>query len=377
LTTIPPLLGQLTLPEAPPVTRPPAHLAPGHPGSQPGPIDQDGTPQQLSGQPPSGQVSIPWLGVLDLPAAPPVIREAPAPRPRPKVPALGLLGLGVILTIGPIAGGLFSKVADGQQLINQFAPHMTSTALTRYNSDVRILRNGATGLNATYVQQDLPTGKFPLLDLYRRDATGINDRAADLLHRVTAAQPEYRQVAAIGGFNRVTFLIVASGLVALYGACVLLFGRRDRARLAAALVVLGGASVIVYPFLSNLPVGASAGERLLPALAPVMTPHEVRQLQRDFIVIVEAVGELETGFAQVPATGAPAVETAALVRHWPRISSDLASLVGVIDDNLDNSLTHDVGAGGLSGLPWLLVGAGAACIGLAAASLPRSRKELS
>jgi hypothetical protein len=114
-----------------------------------------------------------------------------------------------------------------------------------------------------------------------------------------------------------------------------------------------------------------------------MTAHEVRQQQDDFVVIVEAVGELDTGFRQVPQGGTAGPEIAALVEGWPTVSSDLASLVGVINDNLHNyrslddldQLARDVGLSGLEGLPWLFVAVGAACAGLSIAALPRRLKE--
>ena len=148
-------------------------------------------------------------------------------------------------------------------------------------------------------------------------------------------------------------------------------------------VVLAGLAVAAYPFLGDLPTGSKAGERLLPALAPVMTRAQVRQLQRDFVVLVEADGELDTGFRKVPQTGFAAVAITALVEGWPTISSDFASLVGVINDNIENydalgqlnALPRDVGLSGLAGLPWLLVGVGLTCGGLAIAALPRRRKE--
>ncbi len=323
------------------------------------------------------------LGPLDLPQAPPVTRAAATPMRRPKAPALALLALGVVLTFGPIVGGLFAKVASGKQLIDQFAPHMEADALARDNTDIARLRRGAAGVDGVYLRQRLPEGRFPILDEYRRQASGIDGRATNLLDRVEAAGPDYRRVAAIGGFDRVPFLIVACGLVAIYGSCVLLFGRRNRARWAVGLMMLAGAALSMYPFLSDLRTGAHAGERLLPQLAPVMTRENVRQLQRDFVVLVEADGELETGFRKVPRNATAAAGITAMVNAWPTISSDLASLVGVINDNIHNyneleqldALPRRVGLSGLAGLPWLLVGVGSACAGLSVAALPRRRKE--
>jgi hypothetical protein len=322
------------------------------------------------------------LGALELPAAPAVTRAPAPPQHRRKLPALALLGLGVLLTFGPIVGGLFAKVASGKQLIDQFAPHLDPDALARDHTDLELLRRGAAGVDDTYVRQHVPAGRFPGLDEYRAQSSAIDGRATNLLDRVEAAEPDYRRVAAIGGFDRVPFLIVATGIVAIYGGCVLLAGRRDRAGSAVALVVLAGVALAGYPFLSDMPVGARAGERLLPALAPVMTRANVRQLQRDFVVLVQADGELDTRFRKVRPTGSAVADITALVKGWPTISSDLASLVGVINDNIDNykalrdldSLPRRVGLSGLAGLPWLLVGVGGAAAGLSAAALPRRRK---
>jgi hypothetical protein len=114
-----------------------------------------------------------------------------------------------------------------------------------------------------------------------------------------------------------------------------------------------------------------------------MTPQTVRRQQDDFVVLVHGVGELDTSFRAVPAQGRAKREIDALVRGWPQVSSDLASLVGAINDNIANDraladlddLTRPLGISGLRSLPWLLAGAGAAGIATALASLPRRRKE--
>jgi hypothetical protein len=122
---------------------------------------------------------------------------------------------------------------------------------------------------------------------------------------------------------------------------------------------------------------------MLHSLAPVMTQGEVRKLQGDFVVLVEAVGELETTFRGVAPPGPDATDVAALVDRWPTVSSDLASLVGVIEDNIGNfdalenldALTHGMGVPGLVAFPWVLLGAGTLSVGFCIAARPRSRKE--
>jgi hypothetical protein len=116
-----------------------------------------------------------------------------------------------------------------------------------------------------------------------------------------------------------------------------------------------------------------------------MTPDQVRHLQDDFIVLVNADGDLSTTFRSVPRSGQSAGAVNTLVKRWPGISSDLASLVGVINDNIGNfnalenldALPRGVGLSGLEAFPWLLVGIGVVSAGLAVAALPRRGKESS
>ena len=323
------------------------------------------------------------LVVLDLPSAPPVTRAIAAPVRRPKAPAVALLLFGVLLVVGPIVGGLFSKVASGKQMIDRFAPHMEADALARYHTDLATLRQAAGAVDIIYAAQAVAPGRFPGLDAYRSQAGAIDQRASGLLDQVTRAEPDYRRTAEIGGLDRIPFLVVLFGIVAIYGSCVLLFGARRRARPAVALVLLASVALAVYPFVSDLHRGTTAGQRMLHSFAPFMRHGEVRQLQDDFVVLVTAVGELDTSFRAVPQSGPPAAAVGALVDGWPKISSDLASLVGTINDNIGNfnalgdlnTLTRRVGVSGLQGFPWLLVGAGVLGATLAVAATPRRRKE--
>jgi hypothetical protein len=304
---------------------------------------------------------------------------------RPKGPAVALLALGVLLVFGPIAGGMFSKTAAGQQMINQFSPHMRSDVLARYGRDIHVLHNGAVAIQAVYRTQHIPAGQFSGLDDFRRHSDAIVGKASNLLTNIKGAQGDFHHVAPIGGFDRLPFLIVACGMVAIYGGCVLLGGRRGRALPAAVLVVVASVAIVVYPLVSDLFGGAQAGQRMLHSLAPVMTPQDVRQLQKDFIVLVNVDGELSTTFRGVPQPGPSAIAIDTLVHGWPGISSDFASLVGVIDDNISNfnaledlnSLTRDVGLSGLGAFPWVLVGIGAVSSALAIGAVPRRGKETS
>ena len=326
--------------------------------------------------------SEPLVG-LDLPKAPPVVRASAVPMRRPKAPAIALLVLGLALALGPIVGGLFSKVASGKQMIDEFAPHMQTDALARYGNDLQTLRRAAAAVDAIYAQDGVAAGRFPGLDVYRQRAAAIDEHATSLLHRVDSAKPDYDRVAKIGGFDRIPFLIVLYGIALIYGGCVLLASGRGRARAAVAGIVLASVALTAYPFVSDLNGGTKAGQRMLHAFAPVMTHAKVRQLQSDFVVLVTADGQLDTAFRAVPQSGQPAADVNALVTGWPAISSDLASLVGTINDNIGNfnalddvdSLLRHAGTSGFESFPEILIGLGVAGAALALAATPRRRKE--
>ncbi len=323
------------------------------------------------------------LEAVDLPVAPPVLRGIAVPLRQRRAPAVALLILGVLLVLGPIAGGMFAKVASGNQLIDEFEPHLEADALARDEVDLDVLRRGAAAIDQVAIEAQVPEGEFPGVDEYRRTAPAIDARASELLDRIVSAEPDYRRVAGVGGFDRVPFLIVLGGIASVAGACVLLGGSRTRSRAAAGVVVLASVALIAYPLLSDLPSGTRAGERMLNTLEPVMTAGHVRQLQGDFVGLVNVVGELDTGFRSVPQAGPAAADIAALVDQWPKISSDLATLVGALNDNLDNyedlhdldGITGRVGVSGLAALPWLLVALGLVSASCAIAAVPRRRKE--
>lgn len=324
------------------------------------------------------------LAALDLPAAPPVTRATAAPVRRRTAPAVLLLVIGTAFVLGPIAGGLFTKVASGQQMIDAFAPHLTVDALGRYDEDLTTLRTGAAAIDKVYAAQKIPASTYPGVEAYRTAAPGIDARATALLDRIGKAQPDYRKVSDIGGFDRVPFLLVAAGLALAYAGGVLLGGRRQRAGGAVLLALAASLALVAYPLVSSLPSGSRAGARLQDALAPVMRAETVRQQQDDFVILVHALGELDTSFRAVPRQQPESRDIATLVEAWPAVSSDLAGLVGTINDTITDyealgdldGLTDGLGFSGLVALPWFLVGAGVVTALAATAALPRRKKGI-
>jgi hypothetical protein len=321
----------------------------------------------------------PW-SVFDLPSAPTVTRADPVPWVRRRGPAVALLIVGVLLVFGPIVGGLFSTVAAGQQLISSLAPHLDQDSLDRYDADLVVLGRGAAALDDVYASVDIPSGRFVGIDAYRKQADVIDQRASGLLDRVRAAAPDYWATASIGGFDRIPFLLVGAGLAASYAGAVLVFGDLRRARGAVALAVVAAVAVGTYPWISNLADGTRAGHRLIGSFEPVMSADQVRAQQLDFVALVHAVGEVDTGFRDVPKSKQAERDLAALIEAWPQVSSDLADLVGSINDNLPNydalvrlDAAPPGDASGFAALPSVLTVVGGLIAVLALAAWPRRR----
>lgn len=253
--------------------------------------------------------------------APPVTRgTTPQRRPRHAAAVL-LVALGAAILAGVIGSGLFSTVAGGQQMLDAFGPHLDRDALARYDADVATLRSGARA-----AQQD-PALQRELAGVRQWAAASgaIDARAQGLLDRVSAAEPDYRAADAISGFDRVPLLLTALGLAAVVAGVALARGIRGG---AATVAILLGLATAAYPLGSGLWAGAGSTERLVTAFEPVMREQQVVALQQDFVVIVQAVGQLDArgDRASLP----PALRR--LVAQWPDISSDLAGLVGTVND---------------------------------------------
>lgn len=70
-----------------------------------------------------------------------------------------------------------------------------------------------------------------------------------------------------------------------------------------------------------------------------MTHERVAAVQRHFVVLVAAEGELDTQFLEDlrhrdPARAVPGID--AFVSQWQPMTADFASLIGVMADNVDN-----------------------------------------
>lgn len=107
----------------------------------------------------------------------------------------------------------------------------------------------------------------------------------------------------------------------------------------------------------------------------LMTHEKVTTVQGYFVTIGAGEGELRTQAR--PAAGlapeaAPAVER--FGRRWPRINREMAPVVGVMADNVDNYQAVDA-LPPFPLFPWFFVVPGVLVVGLAGFAVRRGRSE--
>lgn len=312
---------------------------------------------------------------LELPDAPAVPR-ATAP-PRRRWPAVALIGLGAVLIVAPFALGLFGKVAAGQQLLDRFAPLLTEDSLARYDADLALLRDAANTVGRIGERHRVPADRYPGVAAYRAAAPGIDERGTALIGSVRAGTADFDRLAAVDGFDRLPLILVVAGVAFTGGGIALLRADAAGARIGAAAAAVAGVGLVAFAASSGVLATAGPAQALVDRFAPIMNEAPVRALQTDFVTVVGAVGEIDTGYPGVAVGPSEGAELARLKTGWPQASRDLADLVGQINDNIENyralvslgRLSPIPGTTGWQLLPLVCVGAGLVGVVLAGAGL--------
>ncbi|WP_309224052.1 MULTISPECIES: hypothetical protein [unclassified Mycobacteroides] len=260
------------------------------------------------------------------------------PARQPRWPFVVLVALGVLLFAVPIVTGMFTRAAGGQQLLTEFRPFVSSAEITTFRGYLDTVDAARSDVQATRV---VAGGRYERLDTFVAQYPSIKQEMTSLLDAVDASVGNYQELRAIGPFDVLPFLLAVPGLV-LVGAGV--WGLRrvrngEKALGARGLAILAAGVLIAVPFADGLFTRAPAGTHLIDAFTPIMNHERVAAVQRHFVVLVAAEGELDTQFLgdlrrHQPDRAVPGVD--AFVAQWQPMTADFASLIGVMADNVDN-----------------------------------------
>ncbi|MGV9409442.1 hypothetical protein ACWDOP_05965 [Nocardia sp. NPDC003693] len=266
--------------------------------------------------------------------------ESAPPRAGSRLPFLALIALGALLVTVPLVTGMFPRAVKGEAMIAAFEPHMSPDSLGNYRTDLRVLGEARANLLALRAAGQEP-GRFPLIDTFVRDYPAIESDLTGMVDRIEANRDNYRKLSDTTPFGALPWLLALPGLVLIgaggFGLRGVAQGRRGLGWYGVA--ALAGAGLLLVPATGGLFQAAPAAQPLIEDFRPILTHERVRAVQGYFVTIVGADGELNSRYSGALAAAHPDADRAgiaALEARWQPMTARFASLVGVLNDNVEN-----------------------------------------
>jgi hypothetical protein len=308
------------------------------------------------------------------------VSAAPPPGPR-RGPLVAAAVIGVGLVLAPVAFQMFTRAPKGGTMLDEFRPFMTAGKVEAFRGHMAEIDRAEREVRATVrplVAQRLRTSeaeverRFPELAELHRRWPGINADMGEMLDTMAADLDNFAAVDALPPFPLFPWFFVIPGVLAAALAATAWRGRGRGSLWALAAL---GVGLVAAPAVFQMFTRAPKGGEMINDFRPLMTAEKVASVQRYFLTIGAAEGELRTEVLPAlagpgqPSPALPAV--AAFQRDWPRISNEMAPMIGAMSDNLDNFAAVDA-LPPFPLFPWFFVAPGVLLALLAAASARRS-----
>lgn len=281
-------------------------------------------------------------------------REPSSANPAKRGLVIAALAVGVGLALAPAAFQMFSRAPGGGKMIDAFRPYMNDPTIAKYQGYMGEIdaanTESVTRLPAVLQQSHVMTpgelaARAPSLAQLNAQWRAIDrNMSGDMLVKMERMVPNFRAVDALPPFWLFPWFFVLPGLlVAGVAALALKAARRPGGarRELAALAGLGVA-IVAAPAVFQMFTRAPKGARMISTFEPIMTTKRVTTVQGYFIVIGAAEGELRTQVEpslvrhgvspQSLAAQLPAISR--FQQDWPRISNEMAPMIGVMADNV-------------------------------------------
>lgn len=315
-------------------------------------------------------------------------RPAVANARRPWWPSALLMIIGLVLVVAPVAGGMFYPAAQGQQMIGQFGPYVQAETLESFRADLQLLERAR--LESAAVNNELGTGaqEYQLVAAFVRDYPDIDAEITAMLDGIDSGRSDFARLESVQPLSLIPFVPLLAGF-----ALVLVGGwgirRSVRGASARPVIAVGAAVAIVVgltPVIGGWVGDTRAADPLLERFESVLTEQQVRAVQSDFVVLVGAIGDMDSGYVDAAHTrGIPTPAIDELGTRWQPMSSDFAGLIGTMNDNLENysgvaelnDKTRSLGFGAFAALPWFVIGAALATLAALAAQGVRPARRVS
>jgi hypothetical protein len=280
---------------------------------------------------------------------------------RGRLLALGALGAGLIAA--PVVFQMFSRAPKGADMIVEFGPYMTDEVITRFVSDLELIDAALDEYRADVAPRLDPSVRTTYVGRFDQEWPVIHDDMGGMLTTMGEDVPRFEGVEALPSFELFPWFFVLPGALLLFAAIAGLRSPRGRWPLGVAVVIGVGlvAAPVVFQMFSRAPEGA----RMIDDFRPFMTVEKVQSIQGYFLVIGAGEGNVRNDV--LPAVGddveAPLLRQ--FSEQWPRISNDMAPMIGAMSDNIDNYEAVDA-LPSFALFPWFFVAPGvlAAALGI-------------
>ncbi len=265
---------------------------------------------------------------------------APRNRPGGSPPLVLALAIGLGLVLAPAVFGMFTRAPAGGAMLDDFRPFMDEDVLADFRGHLERIdaahAERAHLVAGTSGDPDVPAAIAAMDERW----PAIQDEMSAMLADISANVDNYAAVDALPPFPLFPWFFVLPGLaIAALAATALRASSRGRdpRRLLVALALVGVATASA-PLAFQMFTRAPAGAAMIDDLRPLMTVETVQAMQGHFLTIAAFEGELRNEVlagSEAP-TGPEASASAAFVEAWPRISGEMAPMIGAMSDHLDS-----------------------------------------
>lgn len=273
--------------------------------------------------------------------------------------AAGAIGLGLIAA--PVVFQMFSRAPGGGEMLEDFAPYMTPEVIGGFSDDLALIDSAVADVGPAVreVSADVRTAYFT--DLAEKWA-GIYDDMGGMLTTMGANLDNFAAVRALPPFPLFPWFFVLPGVFAV---AIAIWGvRRGGTGASRALIVLG-VGLVLAPVIFHMFTRAPKGADMIDDFRSLMTTERVQTMQGYFLVIGAGEGNLRNDIVPVLADSALTSNVSAFSAQWPRISNDMAPMIGAMGDNVANYQGVDA-LPAFDLFPWFFVAPGVLLIVLGA-----------
>ena len=275
-----------------------------------------------------------------------------------------VIGLGLIAA--PAVFQMFTRAPGGGEMLNDFALYMTSDVIGGFSDDLALIDSAITDVSPAVgeVPADVRTAYFAdLADKW----PGIYDDMGGMLTTMDANLDNFSAVRSLPPFPLFPWFFVLPGLfavgIAVWGI------RRGSAGPARALIALG-VGLVLAPVIFQMFTRAPKGADMIDDFRSLMTTERVQTMQGYFLTIGAGEGNLRNDIVPVLEGSALTQYVSDFSTQWPRISNDMAPMIGAMGDNVSNYLGVDA-LPPFDLFPWFFVAPGVLLIVLGATNSRR------